>query len=358
MFLAYETVKLKIGQYDRKPLQERSSHTQWAPWVTFNCKYFPFQFHRLQYNIKGSSPITIQPRTWMTTPHSVMPPSTTNTLTNQCSTKDTCKCNPAEDTVSCYCTQNDISQTRQLAKVLPLPIPNGIVAAGPKKIPQIHTTAFSIELAITLNPKFLHIAQNLLDFKCNVVNTGFSGCYNCFKGAVATFDCTSDVPAAIAQVTRGIRQFVLTCTREGHVNKVKLFFNHARVKEQCRVQRSSHTTILELQGLLNYISGVRPFWKYSRVWQNTPQDDPHFQIDWDFPDKTYFLDICKQFYIFTAIILISLPGAIIISTTYLCATKTAQPTTASTASTVPGFCYQPTSEAPSLSTYANYLSVM
>ncbi|XGW15805.1 hypothetical protein V3C99_001334, partial [Haemonchus contortus] len=39
----------------------------------------------------------------------------------------------------CYCTQRDVSQLPHLSNVLPLPIPNGVIIAGPKMIPQIHT---------------------------------------------------------------------------------------------------------------------------------------------------------------------------------------------------------------------------
>ncbi|KAK6040508.1 hypothetical protein COOONC_21988 [Cooperia oncophora] len=72
--------------------------------------------------------------------------------------------------------------------------PNGIIKAGPKNVPVIHTTAFFVELAIHVPPSVLQVEREVMQFTCNVVSTTLTGCYNCYKGAVALIDCTADVP--------------------------------------------------------------------------------------------------------------------------------------------------------------------
>ncbi|KAK6019911.1 hypothetical protein OSTOST_14443 [Ostertagia ostertagi] len=193
-----------------------------------------------------------------------------------------------------------------------------------------------LKLAIKLDSTVLQIQREAIEFKCNVAATALSGCYNCYKGAVATIDCSADTPRATAQATCGHQQFVLTCTREGKENQIRLFFNKARVREQCRVRCGTQTTILEIYGTLNYINGMRPFWKYTKLWNNSTQaDQDSFTIEWEFPDIAHFIDVCRSFYIYTVVVLISLPAAAFIVASYLCAAKTTTTRTASTASTLP-----------------------
>ncbi|KAK6026225.1 hypothetical protein OSTOST_07854, partial [Ostertagia ostertagi] len=226
----YETVKLKLEQLDTKQIQR-----------TFTGEIKPYE-ERTFGNTKvevtnfALSPNTIQYKRFISNNRTTAyldddvtfsyactsNPAIFNTPT-QCSIRDTCKCNPAEDSILCYCAQNNISQVYHLSHMLPLPIPNGIIVAGPKRIPKIHTKSFSIELAIKLDSTVLQIQREAIEFKCNVAATALSGCYNCYKGAVATIDCSADTPRATAQATCGHQQFVLTCTREGKENQIRLF---------------------------------------------------------------------------------------------------------------------------------------
>ncbi|KAK6053332.1 hypothetical protein COOONC_09164 [Cooperia oncophora] len=151
------------------------------------------------------------------------------THTNDCIIKDTCKCNPAEDFVTCYCTNNNVSHITQLSNTLPLPIPNGLVSTeGLNKIPTVRTTAISVDLMLTLNANISNIKQEIQDFQCLILPQHFLGCYNCVKGSLATILCKSDTSQSIAQVNCGQQTFTLTCSLSGTSNNVRLFFNKAR----------------------------------------------------------------------------------------------------------------------------------
>lgn len=112
-------------------------------------------------------------------------PIETNT-NNTCAVRETCKCNPAEDTISCWYTYNNIIQIGRLPNVLRRPMSDGIVGTGTKKLPMARSTAFAVELAIHLDP-------NIVDFDCNVVLTAIIACYNGFKGSAATIWCAKQM---------------------------------------------------------------------------------------------------------------------------------------------------------------------
>ncbi|KAK6044382.1 hypothetical protein COOONC_18113 [Cooperia oncophora] len=265
----YETIKLKIEQQDRQHNQ-RTFTGEIKPYtyrtmgdINIEVTSFAFSHHPLlskRFLSNNRTTVYLDDDTTFTYA-CTSKPSISNTSINSCSIQDTCKCSSAEDTVSCYCAHNDIQQIRHLSKTLPLPLPNGIIKAGPKNVP--------LSWPYMSLPSVLQVEREVRQFTCNVVSTTLTGCYNCYKGAVALIDCTADVPQSTAQVTCGIRQFVLTCTREGYKNHVKLFFNRARVREQCRVQCGSQVIIMELHGTLNYINGIRPFWRYTTLGNQT-----------------------------------------------------------------------------------------
>lgn len=213
--------------------------------------------------------------------------------------------------------------------MLPIPISNGILLKGANKWPIVHTTAMSIELAIQWDPSIIAIQQYLQEFNCNIVPKTLIGCYNCVQGAQATIWCKSDILRATAQITCSKRHFILQCTDQGTTNEIRLFFNTARVKEQCNAQCGNHSTIMEIVGTLNYVNGIQPFWKYTKLWTNTTNADNMLDINWDFPDITHFFNVCKTFYIYTVAAIVAFSSAVFITVTYLCACKTKTKTSSS-----------------------------
>ncbi|KAK6049194.1 hypothetical protein COOONC_13301, partial [Cooperia oncophora] len=130
--------------------------------------------------------------------------------------KDTCNCNPAKDSVNCYCTNNNVSRITQSQNTFPLPIPEGLVSTqGRNNIPTITTRAVSVQLMITFNHTIKEITQEIQNFQCSILPQRLFGCYNCVKGSVATLFCKSDSIHATAQISCGLQQFILTCTKQG-----------------------------------------------------------------------------------------------------------------------------------------------
>ncbi|VDO05251.1 unnamed protein product [Haemonchus placei] len=337
----HETVKLKIEQThthdahrvftgEIKPYTIRTLANTKIEVTSFSSSSIAIQYKRFLTNNKTTAYLDDDATFSYACTNN---PSPLNNSTSTCAIKDTCKCNPAEDSISCYCMHNDVSHLRHLPNVLPLPIPNGVIIAGPKQIPQIHTSTFASELAIHLDPTSFQIEQLIVDFYCTIIPISFGGCYDCYKGAEAKISCAADVQHAIAQATCGTQQFVLTCTRQGKTNQIRLFFNSARIKEQCQAQCGSQTMIFELKGTLNYITGLRPLWNYTKQWNNTIQDDYTFDLSLNLPDFHHFLAICKAFFLFTVTVLIIMPFLMAISIAYLCSSTTKTSTPASRSST-------------------------
>ncbi|VDN21181.1 unnamed protein product, partial [Cylicostephanus goldi] len=138
---------------------------------------------------------------------------------NTCNIKDTCKCNPAEDYVNCYCSNNNASDSMHLYNTLPVPIPNGaITIEGKHKVPTVRIRSTSTEIAIVLDPSVMYVRQEITEFSCQIVPKGIIGCYNCWKGAIATLICYSSVRYATTQVDCNAHQFLITCSKDGTEN--------------------------------------------------------------------------------------------------------------------------------------------
>ncbi|KAK6061249.1 hypothetical protein COOONC_01085 [Cooperia oncophora] len=262
--------------------------------------------------------LTIEYTKSSTAHHAICKKTNNHTNRTNCVIKGTCKCNPAEDSITCYCTNNNITENTQLSELLPMPIPNGLITAEKHhNIPTIRTSALSAEIMLSLSPNITSIAQNIQNFNCRILHN-LVGCYNCIKGAVATIFCESDLPQATAQIICGLQQFTVTCTNYGKYKHILLFFNKARINEQCQAHCGTHTTIFQLQGTLNYINTIRPLWHYMRLWNNANATDSSSNIDIALPDFSHFIHTCKQFLLYSLTILTILLSALMISYTLFC----------------------------------------
>ncbi|KAK6057569.1 hypothetical protein COOONC_04913 [Cooperia oncophora] len=208
------------------------------------------------------------------------------------STRTHVNCNPAEDSVSCYCTNNNVSRLAQLQNTFPLPIQEGLVSVqGMNSVPTISTRVVSVQTAITFDHALQEITQEFQNFQCRILPQQLLGCYNCVKGSIATLFCESD--------------YFYSSTR-------------LRVYETCRAQCGTYITIFELQGTLNYVNGFKPLWNYIHSWTRNTSTDASLNIEFAFPDISHFLDTCKQFFIYSLTTLLILISALMMSNNIFC----------------------------------------
>lgn len=125
----FETIKLRIEQAQlNKPIQ------------SYQIEIKPFSVKRLhdatiEITTFFFTPISLLNKRYITNKQSTAHLSDETTfsyactsypnkknLTTNCAIRDSCTCNPAEDSVNCYCTHNNVSQLGQLSHVLPTPI--------------------------------------------------------------------------------------------------------------------------------------------------------------------------------------------------------------------------------------------
>ncbi|KAK6036021.1 hypothetical protein COOONC_26474 [Cooperia oncophora] len=255
----FETISLQVELHDPK---HRSYTFELKPYTTKQINNVSIEVTSFSF-----TPISLLNQRFFTNNNYACSsdPRHTNHTHNHtnCIIKDTCHCNPAEDSVSCYCTNNNVSRLAQLQNTFPLPIQEGLVSVqGMNSVPTISTRVVSVQTAITFDHALQEITQEFQNFQCRILPQQLLGCYNCVKGSIATLFCESDVMHATAQITCGLQQFTLSCTKQGTHNQVLLFFNKARVYETCRAQCGTYITIFELQGTLNYVNGFKPLWNY------------------------------------------------------------------------------------------------
>ncbi|EPB71096.1 hypothetical protein ANCCEY_09810 [Ancylostoma ceylanicum] len=140
---------------------------------------------------------------------------------DSCTIRDTCKCDPAEDYINCYCQQNQVSRIQRLRNTLPLQLPNTIVnTEGKAMIPTIRTKAVSAELSVSFDTSISQLMQSVVDFQCSIIPMNIIGCYKCFKGALAEITCYSTLPKAVAEVSCTSQAFPLQCSQKGTRNQM------------------------------------------------------------------------------------------------------------------------------------------
>ncbi|KHJ88460.1 integrase core domain protein [Oesophagostomum dentatum] len=241
-----------------------------------------------------------------------------------CNIKDTCTCNPAEDSVNCYCSQNNVTQFMKLSNSLPIPIPNGVIRTeGINHIPTVRSQDTSAEIAIVFDASVNAVNQEIIEFTCNIIPEEITGCYSCMKGATANVICFSNEPKTTAQVSCSSQEFTLLCSPRGTRNEIKLFFNAAKVNEQCAALCGSKTTIFHLKTTLNYVNGFQPLLSYFRIGGNISESFETFEIK--FPDFGHFLDIYKTYLLYTLTVLAAMVFVVVISIIHLASPSMNQP---------------------------------
>ncbi|KAK6052227.1 hypothetical protein COOONC_10268 [Cooperia oncophora] len=168
---------------------------------------------------------------------------TNNLNTTRCSIRDTCSCKPAEDSINCYCTHNNVSKLA-INQILPIKFPNAhIQGEGQDAIVTLRTVEASAELLINLDLNITNILTTVDDFKCDIPSASIQGCYNCIRGAITYITCTSDIPKVLSEITCESQSFVAICSPRGHTNEIRFYSNRAMSDRKDIVEQDSEMCV-------------------------------------------------------------------------------------------------------------------
>ncbi|KAK6053313.1 hypothetical protein COOONC_09182 [Cooperia oncophora] len=263
----FETISFQVELHGPK---HRAHTFELKPYTTKQIANVSFEITSFTF-----TPISLLNQRFFTNNNSTaLHPRHNDTIHDQtnCIIKDTCNCNPAEDSVNCYCTNNNVSRITQLQNTFPLA---NIRRTSIHIRPQQHTYHYYTGSIRTFNHTIKETTQEIQNFQCRILPRLFR-CYNCVKGSVATLFCESDTERIIIY-----------------------FYSSIRLASRKHVEHNAETyiTIFELQGTLNYVNGFKPLWHYIHSWTRNTSTNTSFNIEFAFPDISHFLDTCKQFFI-------------------------------------------------------------
>lgn len=223
--------------------------------------------------------------------------SSTKIHDEECTIQDTCSCNPAEDSISCYCQHNNVSQYMSIDHILPLRLPNSQIATeGKNSTVTVRTSDAALELALLIDSKLSNIKLNIDRFQCEIKTFPIHGCYKCIKGAVIHIDCQSNIENAIAEVECNSQSFTLRCTKKGYRNEIHFYSNTAQFYEICHARCETHR-IFTISGQLHFINENRPIHKLTALNGNESNSNNAFLLE--LPDFTNFWTVIRQYIIFT-----------------------------------------------------------
>lgn len=147
-----------------------------------------------------------------------------------------CNCHVTDPSITCDCNDFDSDRLFEAEKQRILPISLADYKLYPKLDHNIgvsaklsHTSAF--ELAVKSK---MEVETSYTKTQCKVLNYEIDGCFSCYYGAVFNYTCLANVTTS-AHVHCQSASFELDCSPElGHKNK-HLFFDHAKIEENCTI---------------------------------------------------------------------------------------------------------------------------
>uniref|UniRef100_A0A914Y611 DUF5641 domain-containing protein n=1 Tax=Panagrolaimus superbus TaxID=310955 RepID=A0A914Y611_9BILA len=160
---------------------------------------------------------------------------------NNCSLDEACKCHPADGIISCA-----FNVRQQCYSTIP---------AHPRL--QLTIQEFTLFAAIDMNA-------------CSAEVHKLEGCSSCPEGAVADITCTTDFGAAEAHVLCDDMSFPLQCSKNGHFQKITLFFNEVNVNIECSLKCPSKATKIKLEATLKKSTFINTWSKIQTDVQGEP----------------------------------------------------------------------------------------
>ncbi|KAK6031097.1 zinc knuckle, partial [Ostertagia ostertagi] len=178
-----------------------------------------------------------------------------------CTVTTNCKCEPAENKVTCVCTDFYFTSvfSKEIENRFPIRRP-WITFATAKDdasavvawIPSFTTT----ELLIHLKEEFDNTIKMVTDSICTVPNSIAKGCYHCPQGATAEVTCTTNGNATMATVVCEEQSFTIPCQGTGSTSTLRFTHSSARVMKNCTVSCGTAETTFEITGVLQWVRTI------------------------------------------------------------------------------------------------------
>ncbi|KAK6017806.1 Pao retrotransposon peptidase, partial [Ostertagia ostertagi] len=206
---------------------------------------------------------------------------------SNCTVRNSCTCNPAEDEITCYCEQNNVSSYFDLSRTLPITLPSTIIRPSENWGALIQTKAANAELAITLNSTIAKLSLIFDSFECSFSST------------------------EVQEVECATQTFVLSCSQDGYRNTIRFFSQTARFHQLCRAKCGKNNYAFTIQGILYYVNPFNPIQSLRKLISNKARTDE--TEGFSFPDISHIFDNFKQYFLFSLIVLTVTVAAIFIS---------------------------------------------
>ncbi|VDL63266.1 unnamed protein product [Nippostrongylus brasiliensis] len=208
-----------------------------------------------------------------------------------CTLRDDCTCNGAENSVHCECSHNNVEEHfHQLNKQLPVKTPaweirkraDGTVQA---KILQMVSADFMIEFNQTIDSTTT-LVQNS---NCVIPHASIEGCYHCEKGAFALVSCQAS-SNSLAEIVCQQHSFVIPCGPTPVKSDLAFHLDSARQIFNCSVTCGDTVNHFTISGILKYVNEFHGTFK-ELIKGNTTN---YREIRW--PDLNHITDIILGWY--------------------------------------------------------------
>uniref|UniRef100_A0A7I4YBT1 Phlebovirus_G2 domain-containing protein n=1 Tax=Haemonchus contortus TaxID=6289 RepID=A0A7I4YBT1_HAECO len=228
-----------------------------------------------------------------------------------CTVTTNCRCEPAENKVTCVCTDFNLTRvfTKEIENRFPIRRPwitfateEHDAASVVARIPSFTTT----ELLIHLKEEFDNTIKMVTDSICTVPNSIAKGCYHCPQGASAEVTCTTNGNQTMATVICEEQSFTIPCQGTGSTSTLRFTHSSARVKKNCTVSCGTTETAFEITGVLQWVRTIHG----SAMKVINSESNVYDELI--FPDFGHIFDVILHWYKTVIIVLIILALALVL----------------------------------------------
>ncbi|KAK6043271.1 hypothetical protein COOONC_19224 [Cooperia oncophora] len=152
-----------------------------------------------------------------------------------------CTCTKGLQKVSCTCSPGDMEALMQ-ASPLPQSSKNFMIYSRNNAILAKTNVGSAIQLHLVAED--LKITSRQSNSSCEVETSDIAGCYNCLAGAELTLSCRSSHEEVTASIICPTQTQIAKCTRNGHLNQIKLHFTTSTISTECIVSCPGGTTTI------------------------------------------------------------------------------------------------------------------
>ncbi|VDO97837.1 unnamed protein product [Heligmosomoides polygyrus] len=188
-------------------------------------------------------------------PPTLQCPSYEDAKALQCYLHPNYRCQPAESTVNCLCTDSNVTANfYELRYGLPIRRPwiTFMESGGGSR--NVSVTAVvpnfsTAEFLLTIHEQFDATIKEVTDPICKVQDADVTECYQCDQGAVAQITCQRE-DETMATIDCGDFTFSIPCNPQGVVSSLRFNLQHAQVHLTCSCSCGATKMHFELTGVL------------------------------------------------------------------------------------------------------------